>query len=32
LNENTAAVKILLGRDPKTDDAGKMADVRLGRH
>ena len=34
LNENSAiaAVKLLLGRDPKKEYAGKTADVRLGRH
>jgi general stress protein 26 len=34
LNENSAmaAVKLLLGRDPKKEYAGKMADVRAGRH
>jgi general stress protein 26 len=34
LNENSlwAGVKLLLGRDPKKEYAGKVADVRLGRH
>ncbi|MEO8065029.1 MAG: pyridoxamine 5'-phosphate oxidase family protein [Pseudomonadota bacterium] len=34
LNENSAmaAVKLLLGRDPKQEYAGKTADVRVGRH
>ena len=34
LNENSAlaGVKILLGRDPKAEYQGKVADVRLDRH
>ena len=34
LNESSAlaAVKILLGRDPKKEYVDKMADVRVGRH
>jgi general stress protein 26 len=34
LNENSAvaAVKLLLGRDPKQEYQGKVADVQVGRH